>query len=190
MPRRSDPLRERRQASNRLALVVFGLAAGLLVLFGLGFTLVYLYQQGAAKVGGGNAHGGPGGLPGLPGVPGLGALGGEVLWPQIQGRWKHPGFEREPNAPYIEFSADRRMRIVLPGMQITRDGRTSNALQDEAITRIESVGADGTFRVWYVVRGVGLEGYSEFKLVGDTLLRDESGPDIRGKKVVTYVKVR
>lgn len=191
MPRRSDLLRERRRASNRLALFVFGLAFGLLVLFGLGFLLVYLYQRGAAKVGGGgNAISGPPAFPGLAGVPGLGAVGGEVLWPQIQGRWKHPGFEREPNAPYIEFSVDRRMRIVLPGMQITRDGRTSDALQDEAITRIESVGADGTFRVWYMVRGVGLEGFSEFKLVGDTLLRDESGPDNRGKKVVTYVKVR
>lgn len=190
MPRRADLLREHRRVSNGLALLVFGLAFALLLLFGLGFLLVYLYQQGAAKVDRGNAPGGPGGLPGLPALPGLGAVGGEALWPQIQGRWKHPGLEREPNAPYIEFSADRRMRIVVPGMQFTRDGRTSNAIQDEAITRIELVGADGTFRVWYMVRGVGLEGYSEFKLVGDTLLRDESGPGIHGKKMATYFKVR
>lgn len=189
MPRRSESHRERRRESNRLALMVFGLAAGLLVVFGLGFALVYLYQKGAAKVGGGK--GGPVGMPGLPALPGLGALGGEALWPQIQGRWKQPGERDDPLGSYIEFSADRHYRIVSPRL-VWRgaDGRETNTFQDEKITRVESVGADGTFRVWYMVRGVGLEGYSEFKLAGDTLLRDESGPDVRGKKVVTYVKVR
>jgi hypothetical protein len=189
MTRRSDLLRERRRSSNRLALIVFGLALGLLVLFGLGFLLVYLYQQGAAKVGGGGG-GGPGGVPGLPGLPGFGVVGGEALWPQVQGRWKKPGEENDPAAGYVEFTADRRFRQVAPQWrQFGRNG-PPHVMRDVALTRLESVGVDGGFRAWFIVPEIGREGYMEFKLVGGVLSQEVGIPEIGDRKTITYVKAR
>lgn len=173
MPRRSDLLRERRRSSNRLALVVFGLAFGLLLLFGLGFLLVYLYQKGAAKVKGGG--GGPVGVPGLPGLPGLGAVGGEALWPQLQGKWKVVGEENDPAADYLEFTADRRFRQVDPRRGRFGQPGQPHVMRDISITRLESVGADGSFRAWFIVPEIGREGYMEFKLVGGLLSHTKSG---------------
>lgn len=186
-PRDSVGARRRRnEAANRVVLILFLLFAGLLVAVSLG-AWIYLRMGNEQP---GNAAGG--GAENPFGLPGLRQPAGEAAWPALVGRWERADSLNPEQAPFIEFTADRRVRAGSPSSPHRHpDGRVSPYTQDDPILRIESNGAAGAITVWCKSAHIQYDCFINFELVGDTLYRIEVNnrpgePDRR----IPYKKVK
>jgi hypothetical protein len=187
----------RHNPANRYALIAFLFAVGFLILLGVG---LWMYREiergqlaGRKRNGDGAGDAAPAAPFGLPGLPNPNPLAppGEVLWPKLQGRWVKAGEQDQPAAGFVEFTPDRRYRVGAPWATVRKaDGRESPYLQDDPITRVESTGVNGKFRIWLKLDFIQHEGYQNFKLVGDVLYREVVGPGVRNTQTEAYVKVR